>query len=316
MERTSCTRTLPGCQVELLRFEEDYVKYRCLPQSAPSWQVNLAKDTLEVFKDVEKASCCVSNARHAALTANIGTLEAAAHAAGLCVLPYTSIPDYSAGAFQCHAMAECDDVLEDFEDDYVNHGCMPTGNVVHDEFAKSLLEVFKNIDKANCCVVRAQRLRLAADMLWLGTNTGCTPKFPVSRTGVVRRALAPATVTGEGERPPAPRAADRPRRARSVPSRHGGGGGGVTTASVVAGTPASASTSAATPTDMSPVAAATRSTYTYDGNNPAQCCFGNFHMSSQCCDVFCKWVVAYLGTLVTQEECCVGHLLTPLQWSC
>lgn len=140
MGRQTCARKLPGCEVELLRFEEDYVKYRCLPLSASSWLEDLAKDTLEVFKDVEKASCCVSDARNAALTANIATLEVAAHEAGLCAAPYTSIPDYSAGAFQCHSMAECDDVLEDFEDDYVKHECMPPNNAVHDEFAKSLLE--------------------------------------------------------------------------------------------------------------------------------------------------------------------------------
>lgn len=178
--------------------------------------------------------------------------------------------------------------------------------------------MFKNIEKANCCVVRAQRLRLAADMLWLGTNTGCTPNFPVSRTGVVRRALAPATTTGEGEGAPAPRAADRPRRARPVPSRHGGGGGATTASdgAVAAGTSASARASAVTSTDLVPLAAASRSTYNHGGNNPDQCCYGDFHMSSQCCNVFCKWVAAYLGTLVTREECCVGHLLTPLQWSC
>lgn len=138
--RPSCDMVLPGCEAELLRFENDYVKFRCLPQSASDYLVDLAKDTLEVFKDVEKQSCCVTTAENATLYANIGTLMNAAAISGSCGFPYTSLPDYSADAYKCHGMSECDDVLEDFEDDYVKHGCMPKGNSVHDEFAISLLE--------------------------------------------------------------------------------------------------------------------------------------------------------------------------------
>lgn len=167
-------------------------------------------------------------------------------------------------------------------------------------------------------MVRAQRLRLATDLLWLGNNTGCTPNFPVSRTGVMRQALVPTACEGAAEGAPAARAADGPRRAHPKPSIHAGAAAATTSSvgAVAADIPASADAAAAASTDLVPLAAAARSTYNHDASNPDQCCNGDFPMSAQCCNVYCKWVAAYLGALVTVEECCVGILLTPLQWSC
>lgn len=318
--RPSCDMVLPGCEAELLRFENDYVKFRCLPQSASDYLVDLAKDTLEVFKDVEKQSCCVTTAENATLYANIGTLMNAAAISGSCGFPYTSLPDYSADAYKCHGMSECDDVLEDFEDDYVKHGCMPTGNSVHDEFAISLLEMFKDIEKADCCVVRAQRLRLAADLVWLGKNTGCTPNFPTRRFAAMNHNSADPSLLLTDTTAGAPGAASvRTLGARQRRSRHGKSATTTSGASTVAAIVPPPSDAVATANTV-PAGIAVRNYWNYGDDNPnpiaTLCCNFDVHFSTKCCNVFCDWAIIYLGSFVTLDECCVGSLLTPKKVTC
>eukprot|EP00168_Porphyra_purpurea_P016369 TRINITY_DN5276_c0_g1_i1.p2 TRINITY_DN5276_c0_g1~~TRINITY_DN5276_c0_g1_i1.p2 ORF type:complete len:272 (-),score=94.75 TRINITY_DN5276_c0_g1_i1:90-905(-) len=177
---------LPGCHAETQRFVVDYMDKRCLPDSStPKYVYDVAKDVLEVFLDVEKANCMTTAAQRTTLATDIAWLMTK----DVCGAPYTSIPEYDAGAYTCHAMSGCSDILDQFEEDFVKHGCVPKGNPTLDKFAQSLLEVFKLIEKDNCCVVRAQKRRLATDMAVLGSYSTCG-----GFGGVSRFAAAPSAV--------------------------------------------------------------------------------------------------------------------------
>ncbi|OSX70256.1 hypothetical protein BU14_0827s0005 [Porphyra umbilicalis] len=186
--RSACVR-LPGCQSEADRFKADYVDGRCLPD-ARSADVEAAITVHEVFKDVVKAACCTTAAQRTDLDARIAPLEAA----GTCAAPYTNRPDYDPAAYACRPLGDCAAVLDAFEADFVAHGCLPRGDEALDAVAKGLLEVLKDVQKAACCTARAQRRRLATELIVLGRASTC-PGFAAAARFSVR---APRAVGGGG----------------------------------------------------------------------------------------------------------------------
>lgn len=184
--------------------------------------------------------------------------------------------------------------------------------------------LFKDIEKANCCVVRAQRLRLAADLVWLGNNTGCTPNFPTRRTAVVDyRAAAPTLMLTDAAVEASGVVADRTLSARQRRSRHGKAATTVSAPGAVAAVALAPADEAGAPETV-PEGTVARSYWNYGTNSPTPspapgatlCCNQDIHFSSQCCNVFCEWATIYLGTFVTLDECCVGYLVTSKQVTC
>jgi len=297
---------LPGCQAETQRFIVDYIDKRCLPDSStPSYVYEFAKTTLEIFKDIEKANCATTSWQRSTLANNIGWLMTA----GTCGAPYTSIPEYDSGAYTCHTMSRCADVLDDFEEDFVKHRCVRKGNEALDEFAKSLLEVFKLVEKDNCCVVRSQKRRLAADLAVLGSYSRCGDFSSVSRFAAAA-APPPALAAGGGG---AAAAVAAPAAARiafaDAPSAVGGRavvGGGTRRAAPAA--------------DVLP-STSVRLHFSFEnldpGDTPTGECCGGFPHDNKCCSKWCIPVTIYLAAYgVTPEDCCVEPMLWPKSYSC
>ncbi|OSX77663.1 hypothetical protein BU14_0138s0009 [Porphyra umbilicalis] len=291
---------LPGCEAETQRFIVDYIDKRCLPDSStPSYVYEFAKTTLEIFKDVEKANCATTSWQRWTLANNIQWLMAA----GTCGAPYTSIPEYDAGAYTCHTMSGCSDLLDEFEEDFVKHRCVPKGNNDLDEFAKSLLEVFKLVEKDNCCVVRSQKRRLAADLAVLGSYSHCGGFSSVSRFAAAPP--APPALAAGGDGAAAAVAAPTARLPfADAPSAVGG------RAAVGGGSRRGAPTAAVLPSTS------VRLHFSFENVNPGdtptgECC-GGFPHNNQCCSKWCGPVAAYLSALVvTTDDCCVAPMLWP-----
>jgi len=284
--RAACVR-LPGCQAEADRFKADYVDGRCLP-NARTAQVEAAITVHEVFKAVVKAACCTTAAQRATLAARIAPLEAA----GTCAAPYTNLPDYDPTAYACRPLAACAAVLDTFEADFVQHGCLPRGNDALDAVAKGLLEVLKDVEKAACCTARAQRRRLATELVVLGRASWCAGFAAAAARFAVR---PPRAVGGGGG------GARRPAAGTAAAAIAAGAGG------------AAAAAAAALPT-------AARAYASFDSSNAgtgraAQCC-GGFSYYTTCCSSWCVPVGFYLQQLITRRDCCVGALTWPKVRSC
>lgn len=154
-------------------------------------------------------------------------------------------------------------------------------------------------------MVRAQRLRLNADLIWLGSATGCYATHPVRMA--VRGAAPPALLAM-----PEAAAVALSSITNALPVAAAS-----SWAEADAAAAASAAAAAAPPALQRPVAL--RNTVTIGGGGggpPDKCCDYSFKWLPVCCTMFCQWAVDYLGMLTTLDDCCVEGQIWAMEHVC